>query len=251
MSDITADDTAGARLNIGKVLRETFSTYSANFVSFMVLGATVNVAVIAVFVYVLGMNRTYVVITADDSGPYVIYSVLSALVNTYVAAGVTYESIRHLNKSPVGFGAMLSAAASLVLPVCLVSILMGILVVLGLMALIVPGIILTMMFMVAVPVVVAEREGPSDALGRSRQLTKGYRWQIFGGYLLCIGIDVIVVVLHEFVFGESGPLVYFVGEVVSAAVETVLFACFSAALYVNLRLIKEGVGTAQLASVFD
>ncbi len=47
------------------------------------------------------------------------------------------------------------------------------------------------MLYVAVPVCVIEKQGVIASLSRSRALTKGYRWQIFGLFLLVMVIGFI------------------------------------------------------------
>src|SRR4029077_1546410 len=49
----------------------------------------------------------------------------------------------------------------------------------GTLLLVIPGICLTVMWSVCVPVIVIERTGPLAALGRSRQLIRGPGW---GGF---------------------------------------------------------------------
>jgi len=47
-----------------------------------------------------------------------------------------------------------------------------------------PGLIVFTMWFVATPACVVERLGPFRSMGRSRQLTKGHRWKIFGTIVL-------------------------------------------------------------------
>jgi hypothetical protein len=50
----------------------------------------------------------------------------------------------------------------------------------GLTLFVIPGICLAVMWSVCVPVIVIERAGPLAALGRSRDLIRGYGWSVFG-----------------------------------------------------------------------
>lgn len=70
----------------------------------------------------------------------------------------------------------------------------GIFILLGCVALIVPGMMLVVRYSLIAPVVVLEKKGVSDALGRSTELTIGRRWQIFGALVL----GSIVVMLFSF-----------------------------------------------------
>ena len=123
---------------------------------------------------------------------------------------------------------------------------------LGMLLLIVPGLILMTMWYVAVPACVVEGTGPVRSLGRSRELTAGYRWKMFGLILLVIVISVIgsmVVTLPAvFLAGIWGQLaVQLVWAGLSGGFGSVLIAV----AYYYLRVAKEGVDVDQIASVFD
>lgn len=60
----------------------------------------------------------------------------------------------------------------------------GLLILLGLVALVVPGIILFVRYALLDPTVVLEGAAPSEARRKSVELTSGLRWQIFGAGLL-------------------------------------------------------------------
>ncbi len=60
------------------------------------------------------------------------------------------------------------------------SIVVGLMTVLGLLALVVPGVVLACGLFVAVPVAVVEGLGAGGAVARSRELTRGYRWNVLG-----------------------------------------------------------------------
>jgi uncharacterized membrane protein len=108
------------------------------------------------------------------------------------------------------------------------------------------------MLWVAVPVTVIERPGVFASLSRSAVLTKGYRWRIFGAYLLitllvAILFGVIAVVVAPLVGVSATILVEWLGSAASSAVGAVL----SAVGYFRLRSIKEGVDIEDVAKVFD
>ncbi len=90
------------------------------------------------------------------------------------------------------------------------SVVVGIIVVLGFIALVVPGIILAIMFSLAFPVLLIENKGVLDSMRRSRELV-GHRWlKTFGVYLI---LGIIVAVASFIVgaisrpFGVASPVV--------------------------------------------
>jgi hypothetical protein len=132
------------------------------------------------------------------------------------------------------------------------SLLVGLAMVLGLLLLIVPGLIVMVVFYLAIPVCVVERLGPSQSLSRSSQLTSGYRWQIFGAAFLLFIAGLVVDMLIAAALEHPATLVAF--EVVTF-LWTALAGAYQAVLvtiiYHDLRVAKEGIDIEQLASVFD
>ena len=79
---------------------------------------------------------------------------------------------------------------------------MGIIVVLGIIALIIPGIILAIMYSLALPVLLIEKKGVFESMSRSRQLVS-HRWGKTFGTFLVLGI---IVIIASLIFGAiTGP----------------------------------------------
>jgi hypothetical protein len=78
-----------------------------------------------------------------------------------------------------------------------VSMLVGLGVAAGFIALIVPGVILAMMWSLSVPVKVLENKSATDAMSRSADLTKGDRGRIFVIWLLFIVLSIGVSLLLQ------------------------------------------------------
>lgn len=128
-----------------------------------------------------------------------------------------------------------------------------------LMAAMIPAVIWGLSVSVAVPACAVERLGPIASLSRSRELTRGYRWHLFGLFLLLmvimwmIGIALMVPMTMMMMRGEGGQgfmLFHYIGEAVSALVMTPLFAVMIAVAYVELRAVNEGVDADGVADVF-
>lgn len=114
---------------------------------------------------------------------------------------------------------------------------------------------------VAIPVVVQEREGVFGSISRSRQLTKGSRWSIFGLFLI-IGIMAVVIqggfsLVIGFTVASAGGISSSgaaAGAVASSLVSSVFSTLISVAIavtYVELRQVKEGTGVDELAEIFS
>ncbi|TPK92948.1 MULTISPECIES: hypothetical protein [unclassified Mesorhizobium] len=114
---------------------------------------------------------------------------------------------------------------------------------------------------VAIPVAVQERLGVLGSISRSRALTKGSRWPIFG-LLLIIGIAAGLLqaafsLLFRFALASASGLSgsgIIVGSVGSSLLSTVFSAVISVAIaviYVELRQVKEGASIGELAEIFS
>ena len=141
------------------------------------------------------------------------------------------------------------------IPIALIALIpfLGFFVILGL------GIWLFAMFWVTVPSVVVESIGPIAGLKRSAALTKGYRWHILGIILIWGVLSQVLGVLFNVVMqlvltSVSVEIAIPLGIILFGLFEAVLFglaASLAAVGYHDLRITKEGLGTEQLAQVFD
>lgn len=156
-------------------------------------------------------------------------------------------------------GATVRAALPAVLPLVAVSLIYWFAVSLGLVALIVPGVFVALIWSVAAPAVVAEGSGPIAALSRSRALTRGARGQIAGLFLLVIAIYAVAYalagVVNVLVLGlpavDTGQGV--AGALTSVVLQVVLLPLWIAiqgVVYVALREAKHGPAGERLADIF-
>lgn len=101
-------------------------------------------------------------------------------------------------------------------------IITGILIVVGLICLVVPGIILAIMFSLVVPAIVIERAGALESLSRSRKLVRG-RWLKTFGLLLIVYIIIIVAgLIFSAISSVFGPADWIVSSVLGALVSPIL-----------------------------
>jgi hypothetical protein len=127
-----------------------------------------------------------------------------------------------------------------------------VLVTLTVLAWFIPLVILFLMCFVATPACVVERRGAFRSLGRSRALTKGHRWKIFGLILVVlipalIVAGLITAVLARLGSGVSPPVL----SLIWTAIWPAFYAILVAVTYHDLRVAKEGVDTEQIAAVFE
>ncbi|WP_436061573.1 hypothetical protein [Phenylobacterium sp. LjRoot97] len=126
--------------------------------------------------------------------------------------------------------------------------------------LVVPAIILGVIWVIATPAYVMERPGVFGALGRSRDLTRGHRWPIFGllvvyfvAYFVVSAVLGGIFVALSMIGGDLSAMAISstISNALVGAISGVVTSAGISSIYYELRMIKEGVGAAQLAAVFD
>jgi hypothetical protein len=251
------DTTMRGGFDMGRVVSRTFGAVGQNFVVF--LGLSLLLSALPGFIWqmlIWSMGQGTAI-----AGLLAIPGFLFLFVSAYVLqAALVSGAVSFLNGRPAAFGPSLAIGFRSFLSLLLLAILMGLGEMLGFIALLVPGLILMTMWAVAIPVLVVERKSANEAMRRSRILTKGSRWAIFG-LLVVFGIAAYLISLIGLAVtgGLSGvlaagritsPLAIGVQAIISAFT-TMIGAAGVSAMYFELRGAREGAGSSELAAVFD
>lgn len=258
----------GEPISVGRILGRTFAAIAANPLVFLGV-AFVFGALPSLILSYFGQEYRAELATQPNGlrdgtfltiGSGIIGLVLASIVQgALVRATVAYAEGRRAS-----IGESVAAGMRVVLPLIGLSIVVAVCVFFGFALLLVPGIILYLMWSVAAPALVEEQVGIFGALGRSRRLSKGARWKIFGLELVIVIIVLIVSATLGYLSlslqggfaalaraSRTGlPLALLIGN---AIVSTLLNAVWSSAqtsLYVDLRDWKDGPQTAHLGDVF-
>jgi hypothetical protein len=184
--------------------------------------------------------------------------VFSGLMQASITRGLVIE---HEGGRP-SFGQCLAGGLRFALPIVAFMVLWWIALVFGLVLLIVPGLILLTMWSVAIPAMVEENTGIFGAFGRSRELTRGSRWRIFGLLIVMLVLFYLILAIIG-ILGFSAtsltnlessaaapPLMFLVGAALSGVVFNLLWSTIQPSLFVELRDAKEGGGAGDLHQVF-
>lgn len=260
MTDFDAG-AAEARFDFGRVVGQTFGLIGRNFVLFLIM------ALIFVGAPQFGILYYQALAMQDPSQAMLIMlgGTLVNLVATYILQGaLTRAAVDDLSGKGVSFGAAIGDGLRYFFPLFVMALLAGIGMMLGFLLLIVPGLILAVRWILAAPIVVIERVGPTNSLGRSAELTEKHRWAIFGLILLYLvfayAVQIILGVAlaaggggsaMDLLLMEGTGLVFALITAAVTAVITLVSTVGTAVLYFELRRVKEGVGVAELAAVFD
>jgi hypothetical protein len=120
------------------------------------------------------------------------------------------------------------------------SILAGIGIALGFVALIIPGLILMTIWLFIVPVIVLENSSIGDSFGRSRELVRGYGMNVFGVIVLTILLIILFgIVLGLILLFLPDQLSRFISDVVSGTVTAPFITLTWTLLYFRMLAAKE------------
>ena len=166
-------------------------------------------------------------------------------------AALMRATIEDLNGKRPSFGDCIQIAIRFLLPTLAVGLLVGLGAGLGLILLIVPGIILWLGWSMSVPVLIQERLGVFGSMSRSRALTKGSRWPLFGLFVILIVIAMIIQWGMLLVLVLFGGIIAEVGSALVQTVVSMVLSVATAVSYVELRQAKEGASIDELAEIFS
>ena len=188
--------------SLGELISKTFDSYREGFAKYFAVFLVVE----AIIGILTTLETHAIVIPALPSKPTVgqVQSWASAEISfVTVSAIVTglFGSIAQgtaiklasggIKNEQAGVWASVRFTISKLLSIWVLEIIVGVIVVLGLIALVVPGIILAIMFSLVLPVLLIENPGVIESLGRSRKLVGG-RWLKTFAFLLVLGIIYLI-----------------------------------------------------------
>jgi hypothetical protein len=180
------------------------------------------------------------------------YDVLILILSTLSSGYVTLLVLAREESQDVGFGKF----AQLSWPIISLSLVSSLGITLGLILFVIPGVLLSLAWSVALPVLIAEKLGIVKSLSRSSELTTGSHWQIlvafFGILILNFALGLLGEYIGGFVYDASSfPNSNEVTANFIAAFGEVISTLLIAALYLKLRTYKEGPRLCDVAGVFE
>jgi hypothetical protein len=243
---------------MGRVVQRTFDVIGRNFWLFAVMAFVLIVPgtlLQSAAAPGLGQGR--------NVGLFSLGSLLGLLGYFVLQAAIIHATVTDLNGTRPSAADALGTGLRQFLPVIGVGLLYVLGVSVGIVLLIVPGMIWAIMWCLAIPVRVVERTSVGEAFGRSRFLTRGYRWNIFGLLLvyyilawifgMTLGAVAGVAASFEPGAGFFSPafLLPLFATILATIIGAVVGTTGFASLYYELRVAKEGIGPEALAAVFD
>jgi len=252
-------------LSFGEIFSKTFQVYRRYFAKYFVLFAIVGVIIqivttLAKQAFVRPapppLNPTPQQFSSYLSSLFealflvlAVIFLVNVIFSTIAEGGAIKMASDEITKGQGNTGASVRFAVSRLLSIWALSIIVGIIIFLGLIALIVPGIILAIMYSLALPVLLIENKGITESMGRSRQLVS-HRWGKTLGTFLALGI--IVLIASLIVSAITAPLGTIMGPVVNGILSAFYQPLFPILLavyyYSNLaRTAQAPAGQMQMA----
>lgn len=257
-----------AKIDIGRVISQGFEALRANFLPFFAISALLAGAP-AFFLQYWVMSGLATAVAAGD--PNFILSiefwalpaglVIATAIAWALLQGVLVRStILFLSGREADLPQSVARALRLLLPIIAISIIVTVLSTIGFFFLIVPGFMIYCAFAVTVPALIEERHGIFGSLQRSRDLTRGSRKRIF---VLLIVFWIFSVIISTVLSAITSlfepnpaalvpdPILAGAASAVGSALTSAIVAVSVAALYVELRTVREGATTNDLAAIFE
>ncbi|HEY6254879.1 MAG TPA: glycerophosphoryl diester phosphodiesterase membrane domain-containing protein [Xanthobacteraceae bacterium] len=230
---------------VGRVLGRTSSVLKRNFLIFFVVTAIATLPMYLVLQRAVGDPLQ----TSQLKG----LGIFVALVLTSLSqAIVVYGAFQDMLGRRVDLGQSVQVGLRRFFPILGLAISVTLLGILGLIALLVPGLILLTRWFVAMPACVVEELGVSSSMRRSAQLTKGHRWKIFGVMLVLLIADAIANHTIDLTLSSiANGYPALAGHVIWGGIWDAFYAIFAVVTYHDLRVAKEGVDTVEIAAVFE
>jgi hypothetical protein len=242
-----SDAAVAGTFRLADVFRKAAATYSRRFVPFIILTVIASIPSYLVSFAMQGqVEGSNVAAFATGAA-----LVLALFVTQSLASGaVIYGVVQELRGRRFSVADSIQIALRRFLPMLGIAICTSIAIAAGTVLLVFPGIILACSFYVAIPVCIAEQAGVFDSLSRSRFLTEGHRWEVFGTILAVAVAGAVVEGIAGAAFEQAGQIGTLIGQALEAIVDS-FNGVLAGVFYYELRVAKEGVDIDQIASVFD
>ncbi len=261
-----------SRFDLGRVAQRTFASIGRNFGVFALLALLLSgipaLLTGLLLTFASGDHTNQPTSSVTDSTTLVVIGasvigfvyLVGAIASFILQAAIIYGTIADLNGRRAQFGECLSMGLRNWFWLFLLAIVLIIAEAFGYILFIVPGLMLAVAWMVAVPAQVVEHTGVFGAISRSAELTRGHRWAIFG---LLIIYFIASLVLQGSIIGIIAALAVslspsmsqtatqLVAQPLLNVTTSLIGAAGVASIYYELRSNREGIGPEALAAVFD
>jgi hypothetical protein len=247
---------------LGEILTAAFNIYKANASQLILIVAVVVVPLSLISALFSGVVFAPDKVRVTNAGGVVVFdyagrglgvvllagaigALIAVLISAVLQAAILRAAAQATIGDPVDVEASYRYGLKRLWSVILVSILVGLVVAVGFILLVIPGIIFLVFLSVSIPVLIVEGRRGTEAMGRSWNLVKGNFWHAFG----VIVVAALIVGIISGIIGAIGGDNWAVRWIFTAIAQilTVPFASLvSVLLYLDLRARSESLSADTL-----
>jgi hypothetical protein len=235
---------------IGEVIVRSWNILSRHFLTFVLL---VGIAELIPLVVNLSLLRSEDEIPAGWQMGLAVYGsrFIGYVLSTFAQAIVVYAAFQDLRGKRPNAAESFRQGLGRVFPVIIASMMSALVIFVGCLLCLIPGLIALTAMAVVIPACVVEQLGPIDSMSRSADLTAGHRWPILAVGVAWVVIALVVGLSIGAAMRGTGGLPLRLAEWVWDVLSTSYTAVYAAILYHDLRAVREGIGIDEIAAVFD
>jgi hypothetical protein len=229
-----SDQSGTAHLDIGGVFEATTEIYKKAFGSVWIV-ALILLVPAAIIVALLG----------NDGLGGLLGQLVQMVVTAWLLASIIriVQDVEEDGQVDWSVGDILGSVTGKLIAIILLQIVVGILVFIGFLFFVIPGIILALMWSVSMPALVVEDKGVFESMSRSSQLTKSNRMRILGIVLVVLLIYIVIAIVAA-LLTAAVPILGIVALIAIGVLAYPYIAIISAVLYYRLVELKEGFAPA-------
>jgi hypothetical protein len=222
-----------AKLDTGRVFERIFQIYREQFTLLIP-------AALVLFIPVAILNG---VLLTSGGALVGLATIAIGLIATYWFQGMVVEAVVDIldGRRDHTVGSLFSSATPFLGRLIGAGVLATIIIVIGFILIIVPGLIALTFLAVVAPAVVIDRLGVTDALRRSRELVGGNAWRVFGVLVVLFLVTALVSGIVNAIGGsvsDDSFAGFAVAELIVRVLLTPLSAIAATVMYVELRRAK-------------
>jgi hypothetical protein len=241
---------------VGEILEAAFSLYAKHWASLIQIVAIVVVP-LTLLQYFLGDVVSGNVVTQTNGdvalregagGAFAataVVGLLSLLIQQILVGAVAWAVASTLIGREPDVGECYRFGYRRLWSILLVGILFALAVFAGLIALVIPGIIIAVRLSVSIPALVVEGKRGTEALRRSWDLVRGHSWSVFGAFIVVAFLTGIVNGIFTAVGGNNWLVVGILASI-AACITTPFTGLVIGLIYFDLRVRKEQLDVATL-----
>lgn len=245
------------RLSFGETLGQAFNLYFDNFIPLFLISFVCSLPTI------LFMHTTGIGTIGDTTLSPALSGLILVLLNlsmTTLCTALTIELIskRYL-KQHQGIGQYIQNVLPFIFPIIGLTLLQGLIIGLGILAFLIPGIYFALALSLAAQVLIVERKKVGESINRSFFLTKGKKLEILGFALILFLLNYIVRELMSALFQmiiridvavQTKIILIYVIAHLTDIIITPIGSCVFILVYFNLKIEKEGFDLEHLVDQF-